>query len=308
MRFSITSALALGSSSFAACAGAPARSDGSAARPPPPALEVAPPAGSVVTTESIGDAPDARCARKELGQCRVFGETLVQQARANLGSAAALRERAYRAFEQECALRKLTNQLLGPPPEPTASAPGDPALAEARAAALREAMEFGMTGLSDAGLDRVAAPEPELEAYLAAHPTPFSTCVTHFARHAEGKGRGARVTTPVTLAAEPRGRLQVGAAMVAGTLDREAIAPAVAALSDDFRRCYAAGLERGAKLGGRIGLRMYVDPAGLPYTVENGGSDLPDADVVTCVLVRAFDLRFPAGHASAVSVPVLLHP
>jgi hypothetical protein len=74
--------------------------------------------------------------------------------------------------------------------------------------------------------------------------------------------------------------------------------------------CYEAGLRRQPGLTGRVAVKFVIDRRGAVALATDAGSDLPDADVIACV-VRAFDsLVFPESKDSAVTVvyPIVFTP
>ena len=69
-----------------------------------------------------------------------------------------------------------------------------------------------------------------------------------------------------------------------------------------LRTCYEAGLDRTPGLRGRVKVRFVIELSGAVSKVEDYGSDLPDADVVACV-VRGFgQLSFPPPDGRKVTV------
>jgi hypothetical protein len=60
-----------------------------------------------------------------------------------------------------------------------------------------------------------------------------------------------------------------------------------------FARCYRDGVSRNSSLDGAVRLRFVVGEAGHVTTVEDGGSDLTDRQVVDCVAESFYALRFP---------------
>jgi len=61
-----------------------------------------------------------------------------------------------------------------------------------------------------------------------------------------------------------------------------------------FRLCYEQGLANNPNLEGRVSVRFMIDAAGSVGQVANGGSDLPDSSVVSCVVSSFQALSFPA--------------
>jgi hypothetical protein len=95
-----------------------------------------------------------------------------------------------------------------------------------------------------------------------------------------------------------------------GRLPPEAIRRVVQANSGRFRLCYERGLVRRPDLSGRVVTRFVIARDGGVAVAADGGSDLPDAAVVDCV-VRAFGgLSFPepAGGTVAVVYPIAFDP
>jgi hypothetical protein len=60
-----------------------------------------------------------------------------------------------------------------------------------------------------------------------------------------------------------------------------------------FARCYRDGVQRNSNLDGAVRLRFVVGDDGLVTTVEDGGSDLTDRQVIDCVAEGFYALRFP---------------
>ena len=96
----------------------------------------------------------------------------------------------------------------------------------------------------------------------------------------------------------------------AGRLDVALIQKATRVKYGAFRECFEAGLGRNRQLKGRISARFVIELDGTASNVSDGGSDLPDQDVIACVL-RAFqDIRFPPPEGGTLMVvyPILLEP
>jgi Ca-activated chloride channel family protein len=77
-----------------------------------------------------------------------------------------------------------------------------------------------------------------------------------------------------------------------------------------FRLCYEAGLRNNPSLEGRVSTRFVIARDGSVATASNGGSDLPDAGVVSCVNRAFMGLSFPQPEAGTVTVvfPVMFAP
>jgi Ca-activated chloride channel family protein len=105
-------------------------------------------------------------------------------------------------------------------------------------------------------------------------------------------------------------RVRMGATSVSGRLPPEVIQRIVRQTFGRFRLCYEDGLRSNPNLQGRVAVRFVIDREGSATSVSNGGSDLPDASVVSCV-VRAFvGLRFPQPEDGIVTVvyPITFSP
>jgi Ca-activated chloride channel family protein len=78
-----------------------------------------------------------------------------------------------------------------------------------------------------------------------------------------------------------------------------------------FRLCYENGLRNNPNLQGRVSVKFEIDQAGAVRTVANGGSDLPDANVVQCVVKAYSGLSFPSPDSArpiTVLVPINFAP
>ncbi len=119
-----------------------------------------------------------------------------------------------------------------------------------------------------------------------------------------GHGRlgGAHKTTAPSV--------RMGATSVSGRLPPEVIQRIVRQNYGRFRLCYEQGLTRNPNLEGRVSVRFVIDRQGGVTNVGNGGSDLPDSQVVSCVQSAFFGLSFPQPEGGIVTVvyPILLSP
>jgi len=73
----------------------------------------------------------------------------------------------------------------------------------------------------------------------------------------------------------------------------EAIQRIVRARYGTFKLCYASALKRRPDLEGRLVVKFVIDPSGAVSSAADGGSDLPDSDVVACVVRNFANLTFP---------------
>ena len=95
-----------------------------------------------------------------------------------------------------------------------------------------------------------------------------------------------------------------------GRLPAEVIQRIVRQNFGRFRLCYEAGLRGNPSLTGRISTRFVIGRDGAVMQSSDAGSDLPDQNVVACV-VRSFNsLSFPApeGGVATVTYPLTLSP
>jgi len=96
--------------------------------------------------------------------------------------------------------------------------------------------------------------------------------------------------------------LRQGAMAVNGRLPPEVIQRIVRQNYGRFRLCYENGLRSNPNLQGRATVKFVIDRMGSVATSSDGGSDIPDSAVVSCV-VRGFgNLSFPQPEGGIVSV------
>jgi hypothetical protein len=165
-----------------------------------------------------------------------------------------------------------------------------------------------------ATVDARPAPAPTMEPQAAATPKPPEKASPP---DPESKGRDFGMigllnagspsdpSSPWGQASDKQGdapRVQAGAVTVAGRLPAEVVRRVVQNGFGPFQRCYEDGLRKSPKLEGKVTVKFVVQPDGSISNVGNGGSDLPDANVVACV-VRAFHgMSFPQPEAGKVLV------
>ncbi|UQA59774.1 AgmX/PglI C-terminal domain-containing protein [Polyangium aurulentum] len=77
-----------------------------------------------------------------------------------------------------------------------------------------------------------------------------------------------------------------------------------------FRFCYEQGLRGNPSLAGRVAVRFVIGRDGAVSNVQNGGSDMGDPNVVSCVVRSFYGLSFPAPESGIVTVtyPILFQP
>ncbi len=105
-------------------------------------------------------------------------------------------------------------------------------------------------------------------------------------------------------------QMRVGATSVSGHLPPEAIQRVVRQNYGRFRMCYEQGLARNPNLQGRVTARFVIGRDGAVSNVANGGSDLPDSGVVSCVVSTYYGLSFPSPDDGIVTVvyPIMFSP
>jgi beta-lactamase regulating signal transducer with metallopeptidase domain len=79
----------------------------------------------------------------------------------------------------------------------------------------------------------------------------------------------------------------------AGRLAPEVIQDVVRRNFGRFRACYEAGLQRNAKLQGRVTVKYVINLDGTTQMPADEGSDLPDPQVVQCVVSGFAHLSYP---------------
>lgn len=105
-------------------------------------------------------------------------------------------------------------------------------------------------------------------------------------------------------------QMRAGATNVSGHLPPEAIQRVVRQNYGRFRMCYEQGLARNPNLQGRVTARFVIGRDGAVSNVSNGGSDLPDSGVVSCVVSTYYGLSFPSPDDGIVTVvyPIMFSP
>lgn len=98
--------------------------------------------------------------------------------------------------------------------------------------------------------------------------------------------------------------------LTSGQLPAEVIQRVVRQNFGRYRFCYEQGLRQNPNLGGRVAVRFVIGRDGSVSQVSNGGSDLPDQNVVSCIVRSFYGLSFPAPESGIVTVtyPILLQP
>jgi hypothetical protein len=105
-------------------------------------------------------------------------------------------------------------------------------------------------------------------------------------------------------------KLRFGTTSVNGRLPPEVIQRVVRQNFGRFRACYENGLRNNPNLQGRVSVRFVIGRDGAVSNVGNGGSDLPDPNVVSCIVRSFYGLSFPEPKDGIVTVlyPIVLSP
>jgi hypothetical protein len=104
--------------------------------------------------------------------------------------------------------------------------------------------------------------------------------------------------------------IHIGATTLSGHLPAEVVQRIVRQNYGRFRMCYENGLRANPNLTGRVTARFVIGSSGSVSAVQNGGSDLPDSGVVSCVVQAFYGLSFPSPENGIVTVsyPILFSP
>lgn len=105
-------------------------------------------------------------------------------------------------------------------------------------------------------------------------------------------------------------QVRMGATQVSGRLPPEVIQRIVRQNFGRFRLCYENGLRNNPNLQGRVSVRFVIGRDGAVSNVANGGSDMPDGGVVSCVVRAFYGLSFPQPEGGIVTVtyPIMFSP
>jgi len=120
--------------------------------------------------------------------------------------------------------------------------------------------------------------------------------------HGVGRGGPGHVTKAPSI--------RTGVQSVSGHLPPEVVQRIVRQNYGRFRQCYENGLRTNPNLTGRVTARFVIGREGSVANVQNGGSDLPDSAVVSCVVSAFYGLSFPTPEAGIVTVsyPIMFSP
>lgn len=115
-----------------------------------------------------------------------------------------------------------------------------------------------------------------------------------------GRGSAHGRVGGVHVASAPQ--LRMGACSVSGRLPPQSIQRIVRLQAGRFRACYERGLAKNPNLAGRVVARFVIDRAGQVTDASDGGSDLPDPEVVACVVRGFYSLDFPQPEVGIITV------
>ena len=168
----------------------------------------------------------------------------------------------------------------------------------ARQRALREAAEFGMLGLlgGDGGIDNAPWGRDPLGTSPGTIGLGNIGTLGGVSHYDAGAGRHPTV--------------RAGATTVLGRLPPEVIQRIVRQNFGRFRLCYENGLRNNPVLQGRVTTKYVILADGTVTTAEDGGSDMPDQNVVQCVIraFRSISYPQPEGGIVTVTFPLIFNP
>ncbi|MCL2726043.1 MAG: AgmX/PglI C-terminal domain-containing protein [Polyangiaceae bacterium] len=124
----------------------------------------------------------------------------------------------------------------------------------------------------------------------------------------QGFGGGRGVLGGAHQARAPQ--IRQGATQVSGRLPPEVIQRIVRQNFGRFRTCYETALRTNPNLSGRVAVKFVIDRSGGVSTAQDGGSDLADQGVVSCVVRSFTNLSFPQPEGGIVTViyPIMFTP
>ena len=104
-------------------------------------------------------------------------------------------------------------------------------------------------------------------------------------------------------------RVRQGAISHSGRLTEEQLKTTVSTVTDRLQRCYWGGLQKNPNLIGRVTVRFVIGADGRVSQV-GGGGDVPDGDMIECVVKQFYGLQFPKPPSGIVTVswPMVFTP
>src|SRR5690606_2919884 len=102
--------------------------------------------------------------------------------------------------------------------------------------------------------------------------------------------------------------VRLGFAAVSGRLAVEGVQRTLRRHHQHFRVCHEASLARSSSFEGRVRLRFVVGEDGRVLSVNNVGSDHPDARLIACLIraVQPMTFSSPEGGTATVTFPLML--
>ncbi|MES1174384.1 MAG: AgmX/PglI C-terminal domain-containing protein [Myxococcales bacterium] len=121
--------------------------------------------------------------------------------------------------------------------------------------------------------------------------------------HSVGNATGEHKT-------RPPGIRMASNSTVSGHLPPEVVQRIVRQNYGRFRMCYENGLHLNPNLTGRVTARFVIGREGAVTNAANGGSDMPDSGVTSCVVQAFYGLSFPKPENGIVTVsyPIMFSP
>lgn len=105
----------------------------------------------------------------------------------------------------------------------------------------------------------------------------------------------------------PSATVRTAAPVISGRLPPAVVQRAAHASLGRHRRCYEDALRSNPNLQGRVVVRFVIGRDGAVSAASNGGSDLPDARMVDCIVRSFHGLSFPRPAGGIVTVAVPIH-
>jgi hypothetical protein len=96
--------------------------------------------------------------------------------------------------------------------------------------------------------------------------------------------------------------MRQGVTNASGRIPPEVIQRVIRQNFGRFRNCYEAGLRNNPNLAGRVAVKFVIGRDGSVSQASNGGSDLPDSGVVSCIVGAFRGLSFPQPENGIVTV------
>lgn len=121
-----------------------------------------------------------------------------------------------------------------------------------------------------------------------------------------GSGSGTGLIQGIHKTKVPQ--VRIGSTTINGRLPSEVIQRIMRQNYGRLRSCYESGLRANPGLQGRVAVRFVIVRDGSVSNVGNGGSDLPDPAVTSCIIRSVYGISFPAPENGIVSVlyPIML--